>query len=308
MDTFLTRLSGIICADQRQADDSPFGISRQAIEVQAMLSRAASNDRPVLIKGNRGTGKGLAARTIHALSDRAGGPFMTADLSRIDPSDQAVALFGNGAKRPALTRAAADGTLYLSMIPCATDAVQSQLYQWLLSKPSARLICAINPDLTPGSPDHNLRLDLLQRLSAMEVLVPPLANRPDDILWLMRRFFDGFNARRDSRLKGLSVRCEDAAVQYAWPGNGRELRARMERAVSQARGDMLFPPDLFPEAPDDTAIVRPLADIRDAAERAAILAALEHTDQQILEAARRLSISRTTLWEKMRKFGIKASP
>ena len=306
MDQFLKRLSGMITADQLEIGESPFGISPQSVELQAALTRAASNDRPVLIKGNRGTGKGLAARTIHKLSDRDGRPFLSVDLSRTAPSDQANILFGNTAERPALTRAATDGTLYVSMISYATDAVQNLLHEWLLSEPTTRLICGINPDLKPAQSDHGVRLDLMQRLSAVEIFIPPLVSRPDDILWLMRRFFDGFNARREMKLKGLSVRSEEAAVSYTWPGNGRELRSKMERAVSQAQGEVLFPLDLFPDAHDDMAVPRTLSDVRDGAERAAILAALEQTDQHILEAAKLLSISRTTLWEKMKKLGIKS--
>ena len=305
MDQFLARLSGMITADQSELGDSPFGISTQAIELHAALVRAAANDRPVLIRGSRGTGKGLAARTIHALSGRAAEPFLSADLGRIDPSDQADILFRDTNERLALTRATANGTLFLSLISHATEEVQDMLHKWLLSEPQPRLICTANPDLRPAHSDRGVRLDLLQRLSAVEILIPPLANRPDDIVWLMRRFFDGFNARRETKLKGLSVRCEEAAIHYVWPGNGSELRSRMERAVSQAQGEVLFPLDLFPDAQDDTATPRPLSDIRDDAERAAILAALEQTDQHILEAAKLLSISRTTLWEKMKKLGIK---
>lgn len=306
MDQFLARLSGMITADQLEIGESPFGISPQAIELQAALTRAASNDRPVYIKGNRGTGKGLAARTIHELSNRESGPFQSVDLSRLTPSDQASILFDDTAERPALTHATHDGTLYISMISHATDTVQNLLHEWLLSEPTARLICGTNPDLKPGQSDHEVRLDLLQRLSAVEIYIPPLESRPDDILWLMRRFYDGFNARREKKLKGLSVRCEEAAVRYAWPGNGRELRSKMERAVSQAQGEVLFPLDIFPDAKDDTAVPRALSDVRDDAERVAILTALEQTDQHILAAATLLSISRTTLWEKMKKLGIKS--
>jgi len=308
MDQFLSRLCGMISADRPEVDSSPFGVSPRAIKLQAALERAGGSDRPVWIKGNRGTGKGLAARTIHAHSERALGPFLSVDLSRIDPAEQENLLFGNEFERPALTRAAAEGTLYVSMISHAAERVQDQLYEWLLTGPSTRLICSTSPDLTPSQSDRGLRLDLLQQLSAVEILIPPLGARPDDILWLMRRFFDGFNARRETPLKGLSARCEEAAIHYAWPGNGRELRSKMERAVSQAQGEMLFPLDLFPEAQDDIAVARPLSDIRDDAERAAILTALEQTDQHILEAAKLLSISRTTLWEKMKKLGIKTDP
>ncbi|KEJ94082.1 sigma-54-dependent Fis family transcriptional regulator [Sulfitobacter pseudonitzschiae] len=306
MDQFLARLSGMISADQSEIGNSPFGVSRQAIELQAALIRASSNDRPVLIKGNRGTGKGLAARSIHDLADSIGGSFLSIDFSRLSPSEQVNILFNDTAERPALTHAAANGTLYLSMISHATDTVQQMIFEWLSSKPATKLVCGITPDLTSAQAHYGLRLDLLQRLSAVEIFIPPLANRPDDILWLMRRFYDGFNARRVVKLKGLSARCEEAAVSYPWPGNGRELRSKMERAVSQAQGEILFPLDLFPDAQNHNLATRPLSSVRDDAERAAILAALEQTDHHILEAAKLLSVSRTTLWEKMKKLGIKS--
>ncbi len=306
MDQFLARLSGMITAEQFQLGESPFGISTQAIELHAALARAATSDRPVMIRGARGTGKDLAARTIHTLSDRASGPFQSVNFGRIDPSDQADRLFNDTDENQGWTRAAVDGTLFLSQLASATETAQAMLHEWLLSKPQTKVISAFNPELGPSYTDQGLRADLAQRLSAIEIVVPPLADRPDDIVWLMRRFFEKFNARRDTKLKGISVRSEDAAIHHSWPGNGSELRSRMERAVSQAQGEVLFPPDLFPETGEDKAGARPLSDVRDDAERAAILAALEQTDQHILEAAKLLSISRTTLWEKMKKFGIKS--
>jgi DNA-binding NtrC family response regulator len=127
--------------------------------------------------------------------------------------------------------------------------------------------------------------------------------RPDDAVWLAAQLFPAFNARRRAPLTGISATAEEAIRAHDWPGNGRELRARLMRAVEAAESGMVMTADLFPERAADE-VMRPLAEVRDAAEKAQIITALERTQGQIGEAARLLRVSRTTLWEKMQKLGI----
>jgi two-component system, NtrC family, response regulator HydG len=151
-----------------------------------------------------------------------------------------------------------------------------------------------------------IREDLYYRLAVLPVEIPPLRERSEDVAWLMERFLADASARMASRVRGFSALAEEAALGHAWPGNVRELRNRVERAAAICAGEWIMPGDLFPER----AVKRPasgfvpLADVRDAAERRQIERALEETDGQIAKAAGLLSISRTTLWEKMTRFGL----
>ena len=142
----------------------------------------------------------------------------------------------------------------------------------------------------------------------LSVPVPPLRTRPDDIEWLANRFFEEFVEGQGSELRGLSALAAEALHHHRWPGNVRELRNRVERAVALALGEWIMPADLFPElrdrVVDGVAGLLPLAAVRDAAERRQIERALESSGGQIAEAASRLGISRTTMWEKMRRHGI----
>jgi DNA-binding NtrC family response regulator len=138
------------------------------------------------------------------------------------------------------------------------------------------------------------------------VTLPPLRGRPEDILWLAERFLEQIVEQRDTPVRGISAMAEDAMLEHGWPGNARELRNRLERAAALSENVLLMPADLFPDAKTSSAgsPVSTLADARDAAERRQIIRALSATDGQISQAARQLGVSRTTLWEKMTRFGI----
>ena len=143
----------------------------------------------------------------------------------------------------------------------------------------------------------------------MRVEVPPLRNRPDDIPWLMDLFFEQFTARRSRTLvRGFSTLAQEAALEYSWPGNVRELRNRIERAVTLANGEWIMPADLFPDLVESEhpliQAFATLSETRDFAERRQIERALKETNGQIIEAAKLLGISRTTLWEKMRRLEV----
>lgn len=150
---------------------------------------------------------------------------------------------------------------------------------------------------------HGLRADLLSLLQSHEIVVPPLVDRPDDAVWLATQLFPAFNARRMVPLDGIAATAEQAIRLHDWPGNGREVRARLMRAVEAAERGLVMTSDLFPERAIGEAM-RSLSEVRDAAEKVQIMAALDRTQGQVGEAARLLRISRTTLWEKMQKLGL----
>jgi DNA-binding NtrC family response regulator len=170
-----------------------------------------------------------------------------------------------------------------------------------LAAPQFRLIATLGPQADEAAKD--MRADLMSVLRSHEIVVPSLADRPDDAVWLAAQLFPAFNARRKTPLSGIAATAEEAIRSHDWPGNGRELRARLMRAVEAAEADLVLTSDLFPERAAD-ASMRSLAEVRDAAERAQIMAALERTGGQVGEAARLLRVSRTTLWEKMQKLGL----
>ncbi|MCB6178772.1 sigma 54-interacting transcriptional regulator [Rhodobacter sp. Har01] len=296
MAAFLDRLGHLIRPALHEGSDDLLGISPAARRVAALAAQAAASDRPVLVRGAPGTGKALVARQIHRLSDRSAAPFLHVNLARAaDP----VAELGQAA------REVGEGILFLNSISRLTAPAQDWLMHWLDSAPPARVISACGADLDEAMRRARFRADLASRLGPHEIPIPPLKDRPEDAVWLLTRLFETLNPRRQTPLRGLSALAQEAVRAHDWPGNGREVRARLVQALATAQGEMLYPGDLFPErqtAPADD--LPSLAEARDAAERAHILAALERTAGQVTEAARLLKVSRTTLWEKMQKLGL----
>jgi DNA-binding NtrC family response regulator len=285
------------------AEGAWFGVSPAVKSLDKDLARLALQDQPVLIVGESGTGKRMVAERLHSLSDSCAAPFVAFDLTRTDAAQTHEALF---APQSGAFARAGDGVVFLEQIGAAPDNIQSEVLQRLWSRGTGpRLIASAGPDF--GQAD--LRPDLYAHLSAFSVTIPPLRSRPEDAVWLMMRLFEGMNARRASPLRAISVQAEAAALAHDWPGNGRELRARLMRAMAVAEGEMLFPTDLFPEGvpgaqlPGETAFP-PLAAIRDAAEKAHIERALAQSGESLTGAAKLLQVGRSTLWDKMQKLGI----
>jgi DNA-binding NtrC family response regulator len=155
--------------------------------------------------------------------------------------------------------------------------------------------------------EGRFREDLYYRINVVMVPVPPLSRRTEDIPWLMRRFLDELGFEHGSTVRSISPLTEQAAIEHPWPGNAREVRNRMERALLMASGPCLLPSDLFPElgtAPSDPVQIASLRAARDEAERRQIERAIRETGGQLAETARILDVSRTTLWEKMKRYGI----
>lgn len=295
MAQFLDRV-GHLLRPKGAAVEQPFGVSPAAQRIGELVAQASLMDGPVLVRGAPGTGKALVARHIHALSDRSAAPFVVAALSH---RDAPLADLESGLAE------VGEGTIFIDALERLSSEGQDRLVSWLDSSPAARLIVACSTDMSEALRDGRFRSDLFSRLQQFEVPIPPLAERPEDADWLLLRLFDAMNARRTTPLRGVSALAEKAVRDHDWPGNGRELRARLVQAMATASGDMLFPADLFPERQADAGTRLPsLAEARDAAERAHILRALDRSGGQVAEAAKLLHVSRTTLWEKMQKLGL----
>lgn len=290
---FLERLATVMRPRGDMEMPPETGISAAARRVDRQTIEAAASDGHVLVRGGHGLGKERLSHRIHDQSDRRAAPFAVRDALRQQVDDAAI---------HAAIDEAGEGTLLIIGIGRLVPAAQDFLMQ-ALRMPAFRLIATAGMSIEDKIVAGGFRRDLFHLLQSHEIVIPPLADRPEDAVWLSTRLFPGFNARRASPLTGLAASTEDAIRAHDWPGNGRELRARLMRAVQQAEGSKVLPADLFPERAGQDAI-RPLAMVRDAAERAQIVAALERTQGQVAEAARLLQVSRTTLWEKMQKLGL----
>jgi two-component system response regulator HydG len=283
-------------------------------------------DLPVLITGETGSGKEVAARLLHQISSRAAEPFVAVNCAAIPAELLESEIFGHekgaftGAQQRHLGYAerAGKGTLFLDEIGDMPIHLQAKLLSLIeagsLTRVGgempipfrARIVAATHRDLAIRGASTGFREDLYFRLAVLPVEIPPLRQRPEDIAWLLDRFLENAVSRSDTRIRGFSALAEEAALAYAWPGNVRELRNRVDRAVALSTSEWIMPGDLFPERGSKAGGSRfvPLAEVRDAAERRQIERALEETGGQIARAAGLLAVSRTTLWEKMTRLGL----
>nr|AKE49358.1 AioR [Paracoccus sp. SY] len=296
MSGFLERLTHLLRPKTAVSTRPLLGVSPAARRVEELVALAAITCDPVMVRGARGTGKALVARRIHDLSDRCAAPFASVSLAR---SDNMIC------DLDCAVRQVGEGTLFVNGLERLTVPGQDWMMSWLDSGPLAQIIAACGNGMAVETAEGRFRADLFSRLDKFDIPIPPLAERPEDAVWLLHHLFAQMNARRNVPLSGISALAEQTVRSHGWPGNGRELRARLVQAMSTAASDMLFPSDLFPErraAPDE--MLPTLSEARDSAERAHILLALERTGGHLGEAARLLKVSRTTLWEKMQKLGL----
>jgi DNA-binding NtrC family response regulator len=289
-----------------------------------LIRRAAPTEANVLVLGENGTGKELAAREIHRLSDRAGEVFLRVDLGAISPQLFESELFGHkrGAfadarqDRTGFFRAATGGTLFLDEIGNVPLHLQSKLLTALERREvvpvggerpesiNVRLICATNLARTRLGDDSLFRQDLLYRINTVEIEMPPLRERRDDIPMLLQHYVDLYTQKYNLPAKRLSAPLLERLTQWSWPGNVRALRNAVERAVILGDGNVLQPED-FPLAergasPDVMAEGASLAD----RERAAIERALLQHRRNISHAAEALGLTRTSLYRRMQKYGL----
>ena len=300
-------------------------LMRQLVE---LARRVAEVDSTVLITGESGTGKERIARLVHEASTRAGGPFLAINCGAITESLLESELFGHargaftGATqdRPGLFEAASGGTLLLDEIGEVSGAMQVKLLRVLQEQEirrvgenhhrpvDVRVLAATNRELAGGHAGGALRPDPYYRLKVVELHVPPLRARPDDLLPLAHGLLAEAARRMKRPIAGLSPAAADELLRYRWPGNFRELENVMERAAALARGSRVEVDDLPEEvrrpaaAPpiEPATAVRPLADI----EQEYILAALALNHGNQTRTAQQLAIGSATLYRKLKAYGV----
>jgi two-component system NtrC family response regulator len=212
------------------------------------------------------------------------------------------------------------GTLFLDEIGELPLALQVKLLRFLqehqiervggreLIALDVRVIAATNRDLKRDVADKRFRDDLYFRLGVVTITLPPLRERADDVMLLARAFLQRFGHDYEKDLRGFSADAADAIQRSPWPGNVRELEHRVKRAVIMAEGSVVTAEDLELEPAGGANATRPLREVRDEAERRHIQAVLQRCDGNISRAATELAISRPTLHELIKKFGLRKSP
>ncbi|HVV97208.1 MAG TPA: sigma-54 dependent transcriptional regulator [Rhodanobacteraceae bacterium] len=315
----------------RGEGDEPFIAESAAMKgVLAQLDRVAPTDANVLILGENGTGKGVVARKLHAKSQRAGKPLVKVNMGGIPESVFEAEMFGH--VRGAFTDAKSDrigrfeladgGSLFMDEIANIPLAQQPKLLRVLEDgelervgssrtlKVDVRLISATNADLAAEIARGAFRRDLLFRLNTVELRLPPLRERDEDIALLAESFLAHFAHRYQRDALRFAPSALHALRGYAWPGNVRELSHLIERAVLMLDGDVVDEAalNLKPEATHALSGAAALAATGsmtvDEAEEQLVRQALERTGGNIQRAATLLGLSRPSLYRRMEKYGI----
>jgi DNA-binding NtrC family response regulator len=311
-------------------DEDPQGIIARSASMRHLMDlarRVARVDSTVLITGESGSGKERIARMVHDASDRAAGPFTAFNCGAITETLLESELFGHargaftGATqdRPGLFEAAEGGTLLLDEVGDVSPAMQVKLLRALQEREvrrvgenrtrqvDVRILAATNRDLSLAVSGGSFRQDLYYRLKVIELRVPPLRERKEDILPLARGLLASAAQRMKRAVPGISREASEQLLRFSWPGNVRELENVMERAVALARGANVELDDLpvevrqvapLPVAPGGT--VRPL----EAIEKEYILSALAQNDGHQARTAEQLQIGSATLYRKLKSYGL----
>jgi len=316
----------------RVVDDveEPLGLiakSPKMRHVVDLAKRVAKVDATVLITGESGVGKERVARLLHDESTRASGPFIAVNCGAISETLLESELFGHArgaftgaaSDRPGLFEAANRGTLLLDEIGEISAGMQVKLLRVLQEREirrvgenqsrsvNVRVVAATNRDLGHAVAAGTFRQDLYYRLKVIELHVPPLRDRREDILPLARVLLADAAIRMTRSITGIAPRAADQLLRYEWPGNVRELENAMERAVALARGSRAVLEDLpeeirqaFPKPLIDKGKVKPLKEF----EKDYILAVLKLNGGNQTRTAKQLRIGSATLYRRLKKYGL----
>jgi DNA-binding NtrC family response regulator len=299
------------------------GKSQAIQEVFTLTDKVAKTDANVLILGENGTGKELIARAIHQRSLRKENSFVSVDMGAITETLFESELFGH--KKGAFTDAREDrpgrfelangGTLFLDEIGNLSLALQGKLLSALQSRqvtrvgsnhPIAvdiRLICATNMPLHKMVQEGTFRQDLLYRINTVEIHVPPLCERVEDIPLLAQHYLNHYAKKYHKTVKLITPEAMDRLKRYAWPGNIRELQHAIERAVIMTDSDTLQESDFLLSRSLSTGATNHTLNL-DEVEKTAIAKALQMHSGNISKAADELGLTRASLYRRMEKYGL----
>jgi len=295
--------------------------------LERLIARLGNSDSSVLISGESGVGKEVVATLIHNNSLRADKPMVKVNCAALSPTLIESELFGHekGAFTGAVQRRigrferAQGGTIFLDEIAEVSPDIQVKLLRVLQEREiervggvepialDVRIIAATQVTLDESIKNHEFRADLYWRLNVIHVDIPPLRQRREDILYLARLFVGEWDDKTPDTIRGLSKEAETLLLGLPFPGNIRELKNMIERAVALCDAPWIGPADLSTEDGDvgeQAAHITTLKQSIEDAERLAIHAALAENSGKINQAANDLGISRKNLWEKMKRYGI----
>lgn len=315
----------VFLADQNNAWGDLIGQSPAMQQVMNTVKKVAVTDANVLILGENGTGKELIARAIHKASKRKDDVFISVDLGAISETLFESELFGY--KKGAFTdakedragrfEAASKGTIFLDEIGNLSTSLQSKLLSVLQSRKvvrlgsnketpiDVRLICATNMPLYQMVKENKFRQDLLYRINTVEISVPPLRDRVDDIPLLVDHFLEDYCKKYKLTNKRVNASTLKRLEKHHWPGNIRELQHAVERAVIMSESNILQPQDFFLSQNDDgNERSEPETYNLEETERMLIRKVIDKHGGNISKAAKELGLTRASLYRRIEKYGL----
>ncbi|MBC8486953.1 MAG: sigma-54-dependent Fis family transcriptional regulator [Bacteroidetes bacterium] len=316
----------VLIADQDQAYSDMIGDSPAMQQVLSAAQKVAITDANVLILGENGTGKELVARAIHRASNRKDDVFISVDLGAISETLFESELFGF--KKGAFTDAREDragrfeaankGTIFLDEIGNLSLSLQSKLLSVLQNRKvirigtnkeipiDVRLICATNMPLYQMVNENKFRQDLLYRIKTVEIKVPPLRERLEDLSMLTEHFLKSYCKKYNVPLKRVSSSTMKRLEKHNWPGNIRELQHSVERAVIMSESNVLEPNDFFLSQMDEEkpAGLSSISTNLEETEKILIRKVIDKHGGNISKAAKELGLTRASLYRRIEKYGL----